>query len=103
MGDISNMHDVSRYLRCDAGKKRLEEIRALFVGKTVAEVSFSNDVDSVLVTITFTSGENVELFLPELMLDAIKETFGAEIQEEYYRDFPERRPTPMKGDENDGE
>ena len=100
MGDVSDMRDVDRFVRCEGGQRRLGEIRAMFVGKTVKEVEFTNDVDCVLVTLTFESGEKVELFLPELMLDALKETFRAEIQEEYYRDYPDRRPKPEKGKED---
>ena len=92
MGDLSDMSDIDRWLRCTAGKKRLDEIRASMVGKTVASVEFNNDVNSVLVTITFATGESVEVFMPELMLDALKETFRAEIEEEYFKDYPDRRP-----------
>jgi hypothetical protein len=103
VGDFSDMRDVDRFMRCDAGRKRLAEIQAALVGKTIAKVEFSNDVDSVLVTMSFDSGESVELFLPELMLDALRETFQAEIREEYFHDYPDRRPKPEKGTENDGE
>ena len=103
MGDFSDMRDVDRFMRCDAGRKRLAEIQAAFVGKTIAKVEFTNDVNSVLATLTFESGESVELFLPELMLDALRETFQADIQEEYWRDYPERRPNQEKGTKNDGE
>lgn len=101
MGDFADMRDIDRFLRCEAGQKKMVEIRALFTGKTVTEVAFSNDVDSVLVGLTLDSGEHVELFLPELMLDALKETFEAEIREEYFKDYPDRRPKPEKGTEND--
>ncbi len=103
MGDFSDMRDVDRFMRCDAGRKRLAEIQAAFVGKTIARTEFSNDVDSVLVTLTFDSGECIELFLPELMLDALRETFEAEIREEFFKDYPDRRPNQEKGTENDGE
>ena len=103
MGDYSDMRDIDRFMRCEAGQRRLGEIRAMFVGKTVAEVEFSNDVDSVLVTLTFATDEKVELFLPELMLDALKETHRAEIQEEYWRDYPERRPKPKERNEDERE
>ncbi len=99
MGDYSDSRDVDRFLRCEAGVKRLDEIRAMFIGKEVSGAEFSNDVDAVLVTITFATGESVECFLPELMLDALKETFRAEIQEEYYRDYPERRPTKERSED----
>jgi len=102
MGDLSDVRDVDRFLRCESGQRKLGEIRAMLAGKTVKEVEFSNDVNSVLVILTFTTGEKVELFLPELMLDALKETFRAEIQEEYYRDYPDRRPKPEEGDKEDG-
>ena len=102
MGDLADMRDVSRFMRCTTGQQKLDEIRAAFVGKTVAKADFTNDVDSVLVTLTFESGESVELFLPELMLDALRETHGAAIQEEFFKDYPDRRPNPEKGTENDG-
>jgi len=102
MGDYSDMRDIDRFLRCTGGKQRLDEIRAALVGKTVAKADFTNDVDSVLVTLTFESGESVELFLPELMLDALRETHGAAIQEEFFKDYPDRRPNQEKGTKNDG-
>ena len=52
---------------------------------------------------TLDSGEHVEVWMPELALETLKETFQADIREEYYRDYPERRPQPEKGTENDGE
>ena len=97
MGDYSDMRDVSRFMRCDAGRKRLADIQAALIGKTVTKVEFTNDVDSVLVTLTFNTDESVELFLPELMLDALRETFEADIQEEYWRDYPDRRPNQERG------
>ncbi len=102
MGDYADIRDIDRFLRCDGGRRKLDEIRAALIGKTVAKVEFTNDVDSVLVTLTFESGESVELLLPELMLDALRETFHAEIQAEYYLDYPDRRPNQEKGAENDG-
>ena len=92
MGDLSDMNDIDRFMRCEAGRKRLGEIRNMLVGKTVREVEFANDVNCVLVTVTFDSCESVEMFLPDLMLDALKETFQAEIREEYWKDYPEKRP-----------
>ena len=103
MGDLADMRDVSRFMRCTAGQQKLDEIRAAIVGKTVVRTDFSNDVNAILVTLAFDSGDSVELFLPELMLDALRETHGAAIQEEYYLDYPDRRPNPEKGPENDDE
>ena len=103
MGDYSDSRDVDRFLRCEAGVKRLDELRAMFIGKEVSGVEFSNDVDAVLVTITFATGENIECFLPELMLDALKETFRAEIQAEYYKDYPERQPKPEERSDDERE
>jgi hypothetical protein len=97
------MRDVSRFMRCTAGQQKLDEIRAAFVGKTVARIDFSNDVNAILVALAFDSGESVEVFLPELMLDALRETHGAAIQEEYWLDYPERRPKPQETSENDSE
>lgn len=98
MGDICNLRDIDRAMRCNSGRKRLEEIRAIFVGKTVDKVEFSNDIDCILLTLTFTTGDSVECTMPELMLFALKETYEAEIREEYYRDYPERRPKTQEGD-----
>ncbi len=103
MGDLSDMADIDRWLRCNNGKKRQDEIRAMLTGKTVSNVEFSNDVNAVLVTITFATGESIECFMPELMLDALKETYSAEIQEEYFRDYPDRRPKPDERSEDERE
>lgn len=96
MGDLSDMADLDRWLRCDAGKKRLEEIRAFFMGRTVVDVEFGNEVQHVGVTITFTTGDKAGVEMSELTLDHLKEEFRVEMLEEYYRDYPDRRPTTEK-------
>jgi hypothetical protein len=67
----------------------------------VEEVELSNEINAMLATILLDSGEKVELFLAELMLEALKETYRAEIQVKYFKDCPERRSKPEDGSDDE--
>ncbi|NUM53477.1 MAG: hypothetical protein HUU46_07525 [Candidatus Hydrogenedentes bacterium] len=92
MGDACNMADIERFMRSKAGKKHLREIRKMLKGHTVVDVSFSNEVCCIATTIHLDDGESFVVFQPSLEVDALRDEFSDVLQEEYYRDFPERRP-----------
>ncbi len=92
MGDASNHADLERFLRCPEGKAHLEEIRQMLVGRTIQEVSFSNETHLIATTLHLNDGVFV-VFQPSLEIGAIQEQFEEVIEREYYLDFPDRRPT----------
>lgn len=91
MGDLSNMADVERFLRCDAGKQHLQEIVEMLKGHTIVDVTFENDVHCVSTTLHLDDGETFDIWQPSLDVDVLRDEFSDEIQEEYYKDYPERR------------
>ena len=96
MGDICNMSDIDRFLRSPEGQAHLEEIRAMLKGRTITDVSFSNEVQTVETTLHLDDGETFVIYQPSLDVDALREEFADVIQEEYYKDYPERRPERKK-------
>ena len=92
MGDICNMNDLERFLRSPGGKARLEEIREMLLGRTITDVSFSNEVHLIATILHLDEGETFVVFQPSLEVDAIREQFREVLEREYYVDFPERKP-----------
>lgn len=92
MGDISDMNDCARFLRCRRGKAHLRKIVAMLKGKTVVDVTFSNEVSFVATTLHLDDGTTFFVTQPSLEVEALRELFAEALQEEYYKDFPERRP-----------
>jgi hypothetical protein len=92
MGDICNMNDLERFLRSPDGQAHLEEIRQMLLGRTITEVSFTNEVHCITTTLHLNDGETFVVFQPSLDVEAIREQFEGTIEREYFVDFPERRP-----------
>jgi hypothetical protein len=91
MGDICNMSDIDRFLRSPEGQAHLEEIRAMLKGRTITDVSFSNEVHCVETTLHLDDGETFVIYQPSLDVDALREEFADVIRREYYVDYPERK------------
>lgn len=96
MGDICNQNDCDRFLRSREGKAHLEEIRAMLKDRTITDVSFSNEVQCIETTLHLDDGETFVIYQPSLDVDALREEFAEAIQEEYYKDYPDRRPKRKK-------
>jgi len=94
MGDIANMNDCDRWMRSDEGQAHLEDIRQMLVNRTITDVSFSNEVHYVATVLHLNGGDTFFVMQPSLEIDALREQFGETIEREYYRDYPERRPSP---------
>ena len=92
MGDVSDMHDLERFMRCPEGQAHLGEIRQMLVGRTITEVTFSNEVHFVACTLHLDDGTAFFLTLPTLDVHAIREEFEAALDREYRRDYPHRQP-----------
>ena len=92
MGDLCNMNDIDRFLRCRKGKAHLKKIVAMLKGRTITDVTFSNEVHCVVTTLCLDDDTTFVIHQPSLDVDALREEFVDAIQEEYYVDYPERRP-----------
>ena len=92
MGDVSDMHDLERFMRCPEGRARMAEIRTGLLGRTITDVTFSNEVHFVACTLHLDDGETFFLTQPTLDVDAIRERFEAALDREYRRDYPGRQP-----------
>lgn len=93
MGDASNMADIERFMRSTAGREHLDEIVAMLKGHTIVDVSFSNEVYCIATTLHLDDEESFAIFQASLEVDALRDEFEDVIEEEYFKDFPERRPT----------
>lgn len=91
MGDACDMADVERFMRSQEGAAHLDEIRSTLKGHSIVDVTFDNEVWCVSTTIHFDDGESFVVFQPSLEVDALREQFAEAIEEEYYKDYPDRR------------
>ncbi|HOZ48668.1 MAG TPA: hypothetical protein PLO37_15620 [Candidatus Hydrogenedentes bacterium] len=92
MGDAGDLKDVERFIRSETGQGILAQVRKAFQGRWISDVSFNPDVKGVRATVVFHAGEPVDVLLPDLTLERIQRDHEEVLEEEYYRDYPERRP-----------
>lgn len=92
MGDLCDVNDCDRFMRSSQGKAHLDEIVAMLKGRTITDVTFSNEVHHVMTTLCLDDNSEFIVFQPSLEVDALREEFADAIREEYYKDYPERRP-----------
>jgi hypothetical protein len=85
---------LDRLLRSPEGQAHLEEIRQMLVGRTIREVSFSNETHFISTTLHLDDGETFFLCQSSLEVDALREEFADVIEREYYVDYPERKSKP---------
>ena len=91
MGDICNQNDVDRFMRCRKGKAYLKKIVAMLKGRTILDVTFSNEVSCIATTLILDDNTTFVVFEPSLDVDALREEFAEVIEREYYVDYPERK------------
>ncbi|EFK96930.1 hypothetical protein LDC_1042 [sediment metagenome] len=91
MGDACNMADLERFMRSKAGMGHLDEIVAMLKGHRIVDVSFTNEVCCIATTLHLDDGTTFELWQPSLEVDALREQFADVLEEEYYKDYPNRR------------
>ena len=92
MGDLCNQNNLDRLMRSPEGQAHLEEIRAMLKGRTIQDVSFSNETHCIATTLHLDDGESFVIYQPSLDVDALRDEFAEVIQREYYTDYPDRRP-----------
>ena len=92
MGDASDMADIERFLRCEAGQHHLQDIAGMLKGHTILDVRFQNGGHCVITTLQLDGGATFDLWQPSLEVEALREEFPEALDEEYYKDYPGRRP-----------
>jgi hypothetical protein len=90
MGDLCNLNDLDRFLRSSEGQAHLEEIRAMLKGRTITDLSFTNEVQFIETTLHLDDGETFLIIQPSLDVDTLREEFADVLRREYYVDYPER-------------
>ena len=92
MGDTCDRNDLDRFLRSTEGQAHLEKIRGILLGRTIVDISFTNEIHFVATTIHLDDGETFFVTQSSLEVEAIREQFADVVEREYYADFPERKP-----------
>ena len=97
MGDVCDANDIGRFLRSAQGKKHLESLRNQLLGRRITDVTFSNEAFGIMTTLHLDNGGTFLVLDLSLTVETLRDEFAEAIEEEYYKDYPERRrrsPTP---------
>jgi len=92
MGDLCDMNDCARFLRSTEGRKHLASLRSKLVGRRITDVSFSNEVFGIMTTLHFDDGGTFLVLDLSLTVETLRDEFPEAIEEEYYKEYPDRRP-----------
>jgi len=85
------MNDCHRFLRAPEGKAELKKIRDMLKGRTITDVTFSNEIHCIATTLSLDDGETFAVFQPSLEVDVIRMEFSDVLEREYNRDYRSRR------------
>lgn len=91
MGDGSDHADVARFMRSTAGQAYLKELAGALRGRRIENVTFENETHHLATVLRLDNGESFSAVQPEHEAENLRRRFGGAIQEEYYREYPERR------------
>ena len=92
MGDLCDTRDIDRFTRSLQGKQHLESIRARLVGRRITDVTFTNDVFGITMTLHLDDGQNYIVLDLSLQVEVLRDEFPEVLEREYYRDYPDRKP-----------
>ncbi len=92
MGDASDEADLDRFMRSVAGRAYLDEIVRMLKDRKIIEISFRNQVHAIVTRLHLDDGGAFDLWQPSLSFEAVQEAYEESIEEEYYKDYPDRRP-----------
>lgn len=92
MGDTSDHADVVRLMRSAQGQQVMADVRARLRGLWITDVSFAPDIIGIVVTLTFqqSDAQPIEILMPHLFLDELRNNYSDVLDAEYAKDFPER-------------
>ena len=91
MGDICDMNDVGRFMRSARGKTHLESLRSRLVGRRITDVTFSNEIFGIMTILQLDGGGPFRVLDLSLTVETLRDEFPDAIEEEYYKDYPERK------------
>ena len=87
MRDKTDLSDIDMFMKSRRGKAYLRKIVRMLKGRTVMEVSFSNEGRIIATTLSLNDGQTFSIFQPSLEAYALQEQFGDAIEEEYYKEL----------------
>jgi len=90
MGDIADMNDIERFMRSAAGLRLEKNLLERMSGKTIVSVRFINSVNRIEMEILLTGGEKIQATV--MGVDEIRAEYENVLTEEYYKDYPNRKP-----------
>ena len=83
MAEGNSITDVRHFMNSSEGQATLEEIRAMLKGKTITDVTFSDEGERIATTLRLDNGESFVLFQPSLEADVIRMEFADVLEREY--------------------
>jgi len=92
MGDLVDMHDIERILRSREGKEHLEFIRKRLLTGKITDVTFTNDIFGITMTLHFNDGGTLIVLDLSLQIEVLRDEFPEVLEREYYKDYPDRKP-----------
>ena len=92
MGDLSDMHDLCRFIRSTEGKIHLESIKNRLLTGRITDVTFTNDIFGITMTLHFNDGGTLIVLDLSLQIEVLRDEFPEVLEREYYKDYPERKP-----------
>lgn len=76
MADGSDYNEIDQFLHSKSGKDHLDTIRRSLIGKTIADVKFENNTESVKTLLVMENGSRFFCIQPCHHVDTIRELFG---------------------------
>ena len=92
MRDISDMKDIDMFLKSRKGRAYLKKMVRMLKGRTITDMTFSNEGRCVATTLTLDDGSHYVVYDPSLAVYELREKFGEAIEEEYYKDKEDAKP-----------
>lgn len=92
MGGLTNAKIIDRFMRCHEGQAALNEIVEMLKGRTIVDVTFSNETHHIITELHLDDNEIFVVLQPLWEVSAIEEQFQEILEREYYVDYPDRKP-----------
>ncbi len=91
MSDGNDHADIARFMRSAQGQVHLSEMASALSGRRIESVSFENATHHLTTVLRLDDGRVLCAVQGEHEAETLRSKFGGAIQEEYYREYPERR------------
>ena len=90
MRNTSDVKDIDMFLRCRRGRAHLKKFVGMLKGRTITDMTFSNEGRCIATTLTLDDGSHYAVYEPSLSVYELREKFGEAIEEEYYKELSRR-------------